>query len=208
MRIELLCNEPKYPDILACIFEGSEKRVDQICTPSGIVPRIDESFIREYCNFSGIIDGISETRIRVHEILLCEKRGIKTIDLVINRHDLESSNLFAIRKDFKTCYEACRVNNVHIRPVLEYRLAETTFIEELCFSLRENGASEIVLGPGSMVDDLLDNIISSKLIEDKLGLSVISCSPILSNDHYNMFYESKIHGIRIKSYKILDNFVY
>ena len=59
-----------------------------------------------------------------------------------------------------------------------------------------------------MVDDLLDNIISSKLIEDKLGLPVISCSPILSNDHYNMFYESKIHGIRIKSYKILDNFVY
>jgi len=211
MRIELLCNEPKYPDILACIFEGSERRVDQICTPSGIVPRIDESFIREYCNFSGIVDfpyGISETRIRVHEILLCEKRGIKTIDLVINRHDLESSNLFAIRKDFKTCYEACRVNKIHIRPVIEYRLAEPMFIEELCFSLRENGASEIVLGTGSMVDDVLDNIISSKLIEDKLGLSVISCSPILSSDHYNMFYESKIHGIRVKSYKILNNFVY
>tara|TARA_R100000995_G_C3476852_1_gene121452 strand:- start:737 stop:1372 length:636 start_codon:yes stop_codon:yes gene_type:complete len=211
MRIELLCNEPKYPDILACIFEGSERRVDQICTPSGIVPRIDESFIREYCNFSGIVDfpyGISETRIRVHEILLCEKRGIKTIDLVINRHDLESSNLFAIRKDFKTCYEACRVNKIHIRPVIEYRLAEPTFIEELCFSLKENGASEIVLGTGSMVDDVLDNIISSKLIEDKLGLSVISCSPILSSDHYNMFYESKIHGIRVKSYKILNNFVY
>jgi|TARA_R110002020_G_scaffold135698_1_gene303064 deoxyribose-phosphate aldolase len=211
MRIELLCNEPKYPDILACIFEGSEKRVDQICTPSGLVPRIDESFIREYCNFSGIVDfpyGISETRIRVHEILLCERRGIKTIDLVINRHDLESSNLFAIRKDFKTCYEACRVHNLHIRPVIEYRLAETVFIEELCFSLRENGASEIILGTGSMVDDMLDNIISSKLIEDKLGLSVISCSPILSNDHYNMFYESKIHGIRVKSYKILGNFVY
>jgi deoxyribose-phosphate aldolase len=211
MRIELLCNEPKYPDILACIFEGSERRVDQICTPSGIVPRIDESFIREYCNFSGIVDfpyGISETRIRVHEILLCEKRGIKTIDLVINRHDLESSNLFSIRKDFKTCYEACRVNKIHIRPVIEYRLAEPMFIEELCFSLKENGASEIVLGTGSMVDDVLDNIISSKLIEDKLGLSVISCSPILSSDHYNMFYESKIHGIRVKSYKILNNFVY
>ena len=145
MRIELLCNEPKYPDILACIFEGSEKRVDQICTPSGIVPRIDESFIREYCNFSGIVDfpyGISETRIRVHEILLCEKRGIKTIDLVINRHDLESSNLFAIRKDFKTCHEACKINNIHIRPVIEYRLAEADFMEDLCFSLRENGASE------------------------------------------------------------------
>ena len=28
------------------------------------------------------------------------------------------------------------------------------------------------------------------------------------DDDYNMFYESKIHGIRIKSYKILDNFVY
>lgn len=211
MRIELLCNESKYPDILACIFEGSEKNVDQICTPSGIVPRIDEAFIREHCNFSGIVDfpyGISETRIRVHEILLCQKRGIKTIDLVLNRYDLESSNLFAIRKDFKTCYSACKENNLHVRPVIEYRLAEEDFMQDLCFSLRENGASDIVLGTGSMVDDLLDNIISSKLIEDKLGIPVVSCSPILSKDHFNMFYESKIHGIRLKSYKILDNFVY
>lgn len=211
MRIELLCNEPKYPDILACIFEGSNKKVDQICTPSGLVPRIDEIFIREHCNFSGIIDfpyGISETRIRVHEILLCEKRGIKAVDLVINRHDLESSNLFAIRKDFKTCYAACKARNLDIRPVIEYRLAEVGFIEELCYSLRENGASEVVLGTGSMVDDLLDNIITSKLIEDKLDIPVVSCSPILSSDHYNMFYESKIYGIRVKSYKILSNFVY
>ena len=57
----------------------------------------------------------------------------------------------------------------------------------------------------SMVDDILDNIISSKLIEDKLNLPVVSCSPILSQEHYDIFYDSNIHGIRLKSYKILDN---
>ena len=90
MKLELLCNESKYPEILACIFEASEKRVDQICAPSGLIPRIDEMFIREHCNFSSLVDfpfGISETRIRVHEILLSTKRGVKTIDLVVNRND-------------------------------------------------------------------------------------------------------------------------
>ena len=101
MRVELLCNESKYPDILRCIFEASEKRLDQICAPSGMIPRIDEIFIREHCNFSALVDfpyGISETRIRVHEILLSAKRGVKDIDLVINRSDIESSNLNSIRK--------------------------------------------------------------------------------------------------------------
>ena len=55
------------------------------------------------------------------------------------------------------------------------------------------------------MDDILDNIITSKLIEDKLAMNVVSCSPILSQEHYDIFYDSNIHGIRLKSYKILDN---
>ena len=208
MRVELLCNESKYPDILRCIFEASEKRLDQICAPSGMIPRIDEIFIREHCNFSALVDfpyGISETRIRVHEILLSAKRGVKDIDLVINRSDIESSNLNSIRKDFRTCLNACKENGLAIRPIIEYRIADDEFLYELCSSLKYNGATEIVIGTGSMVDDILDNIISSKLIEDKLNLPVVSCSPILSQEHYDIFYDSNIHGIRLKSYKIQDN---
>jgi deoxyribose-phosphate aldolase len=208
MRIELLCNESKYVDILACIFEASTNNVDQICTPSGLIPRIEEEFIREHCDFSAIIDfpyGISETKIRVHEILLCQSRGIKTIDLVINRYDTENGDLNPIRKDFKICYEICKSKGLKLRPVVEYRLADDEFLPQLCYSLRENGADEIVLGTGSVVDDLIDNIICSKLIEDRLGLNVVSCSPILSQEHYDMYNDSKIHGIRVKSYKILNN---
>ena len=208
MKLELLCNESKYPEILACIFEASEKRVDQIWAPSGLIPRIDEMFIREHCNFSSLVDfpfGISETRIRVHEILLSTKRGVKTIDLVVNRNDTESSNLNAIRKDFRTCLSAAKENGVSIRPVIEYRVADEEFLHELCYSLKYNGAYEIVLGTGAMVDDILDNIITSKLIEDRLAMNVVSCSPILSQEHYDIFYDSNIHGIRLKSYKILDN---
>jgi len=208
MRLEVLCNEVNHPEILACIFESASKRVDQICTPSGIIPRIDETFIREHCSFSAIVDfpyGISETRIRVHEILLCHQRGVKTIDLVLNRYDLESANLNAIRKDFRTCYAASKTHGLTLRPVVEYRVAEGVFITDLSYSLQENGASELVLGTGAMVDDIIDNIICSKNIEDKLGIAVVSCSPILSQEHYELFSDSKIHGIRIKSYKILDN---
>jgi len=208
MRLEVLCNEVSYPEILACIFEAASKEVDQICTPSGTIPRIDEMFIREHCNFSAIVDfpyGISETRIRVHEILLCHKRGVRTIDLVLNRYDLESANLNSIRRDFKTCYEACRTHGLTLRPVIEYRVADEIFIADLSHSLKENGALEMILGTGAMVDDIIDNIICSKGIEDRLGVGVVSCSPILLQEHYELFNDSKIHGIRIKSYRILNN---
>jgi deoxyribose-phosphate aldolase len=208
MRTELLCDESKYPDILACIFEASTNNVDQICTPSGLIPRIGEEFIRDHCDFSAIIDfpyGISETKIRIHEILLCQSRGVKTIDLVINRYDTEDGNLHPIRKDFKICHEICKGKGLRIRPVVEYRLADNEFLPELCLLLRENGADEIVLGTGSVVDDILDNIICSRLIEENLDINIVSCFPVLSQGHYDMFNSSKIHGIRIKSYKILDN---
>ena len=71
--------------------------------------------------------------------------------------------------------------------------------------LLDCGSVEIIIGTGLMVDDIIDNIIVSKLLEDRLNINVISCSPILCQDHYDMYYDSNISGIRIKSYRLLDN---
>ena len=76
---------------------------------------------------------------------------------------------------------------------------------DLCYSLKSNNSSEIVIGTGTMVDDNVDNIICCNTIEDQIEMPVVSCSPILNQEHYDIFYKSNIYGIRIKSYKILDN---
>lgn len=208
MKLEVLCNEPDYSSVLECIFDSANNKVDTICTPSGLLSRIDESLIKEHLNFSAIVDypcGLSDTNVRIHDIILAKRRGAKAIDLVINRNDLEASNLASIRKDFKACASACSQYNISIRPVIEYRVSDWAFVMDLCYCLKSNSSSEIVIGTGTMVDDIVDNIICCKTIEDQIEMPVVSCSPILSQDHYNIFYKSNIYGIRIKSYKILSN---
>ncbi len=208
MKLEVLCNESNYSSVLECIFNSANSNVDTICTPSGLLSRIDESLIKEHLTFSAIVDypyGLSDTNIRIHDIILARRRGAKSIDLVINRNDLESKNLASIRKDFKACLSACHEYAISLRPVIEYRVSDWPFLMDLCYSLKSNCSSEIVIGTGTMVDDIIDNIICCKTIEDQIGMPVVSCSPILSQDHYDIFYKSNIYGIRIKSYKILDN---
>jgi deoxyribose-phosphate aldolase len=208
MKTEVLCNEVNFNEILLCLFESSVKRVDTICLPAGSFRNIDNDFINHHFNFSAIVDyplGISDTQIRIHEIILALNRGIKCIDLVINTHDLESGNTFSIAKDFKHCYALCKSRDVSIRPIIEYRTSDDSTIFSVAEMLLNNGACEIVIGTGSMADDITDNIIVSKLIEKRLNIDVISCSPILCQDHYKLYRDSNISGIRIKSFKILDN---
>jgi|TARA_R110002012_G_scaffold280239_1_gene468715 deoxyribose-phosphate aldolase len=208
MKTEVLCNEANFSDVLLCLFESACKKVDTICLPAGSFKNIDSDFINHHLNFSAIVDyplGISDTQIRIHEIILAANRGIKCIDLVINTYDLESGNTFAIAKDFKHCYALCTSKGISIRPVIEYRASDDNTIFDVAENLLNKGANELVVGTGSMVDDITDNIIVSKLIEKRLNINVISCSPILCQDHYQLFQDSNIAGIRIKSFKILDN---
>ena len=208
MKTEVLCNEVTFNDILKCIFESSSKRIDTICIPSGCLKNIDDDFIRHHCSFASIIDfplGISDTQLRLHEIALSLRRGVLCIDLVINTHDLESGNLASIRKDFIRCASICKAAGALIRPILEYRTSDDETLFNVSQLLLDHGSFEIIVGTGSMVDDLSDNIIISKLIEQKLAANVISCGPILCQDHYDLYQSSKISGIRIKSFKILDN---
>ena len=208
MKLEVLCNEANYSSVLECIFNSANSKVDTICTRSGLLSRVDESLIKEHLTFSAIVDyayGLSDTNVRIHDIILAKRRGAKAIDLVINRNDLESSNLASIRKDFKACASACMEYGISIRPVIEYRVSDWSFVMDLCYSLKSNNSSEIVIGTGTMVDDIVDNIICCKTIEDQIEMPVVSCSPILNQEHYDIFYKSNIYGIRIKSYKILDN---
>jgi deoxyribose-phosphate aldolase len=208
MKTEVLCNEVNFNDILKCLFESSHRKVDTICVPAGCIKKIDQDFILHHCSLSAMIDyplGISDTQVRLHEIFLSLNRGVRCVDLVINTHDLESGNISAIYKDFKHCSAACKSRKAQLRPILEYRASDDETLFNVSKVLLDCGSIEIIIGTGLMADDIIDNIIVSKLIEDRLNTSVISCSPILCQDHYDLYHDSKISGIRIKSYRILDN---
>ncbi len=179
--------------------------------PSGLVKKVDSGLLVGNTYLSSIIDfpyGISDTQVRLHQIFLSSSRGASISDIVLNTHDLESKNMFSIMKDLKTCLTGAKTKDMDLRPVIEYRVSEEKFIFQLCEEIASLGISQIVIGTGAIVDDIIDNIILSKLIEQKIGLEVISCSPILCKDHYDMFLDAEISGIRVKSFRLLDNFVY
>ena len=211
MKTEVLCNEPSFNLILECLFESANKKGDGVCMPSGLVKKVDSGLLIGNTYLSSIIDfpyGISDTQVRLHQIFLSSSRGASISDIVLNTHDLESKNMFSIMKDLKTCLTGAKTKDMYLRPVIEYRVSEERFIFQLCEEIASLGISQIVIGTGALVDDMIDNIILSKLIEEKIGLEVISCSPILCKDHYDMFLDAEISGIRVKSFRLLDNFVY
>lgn len=208
MKTEVLCNEINLTNTLQCIFESTLHNVDKICMTLGVLGRMDEDFVNNHGTFSCVVDyplGINFTPARIHQILLAADRGIQCIDIVVNTHDLEAKNSAAITKDIRACATACDAKGVMIRPVIEYRVSDTDFVFDLCDKLQKMGICEIIVGTGAVVDDLLDNIIISKRIEKLLDVDVISCAPILCQEHYELFHQSEISGIRIKSFKVLNN---
>ena len=99
----------------------------------------------------------------------------------------------------------CDQNDVKLRPILEYRLFEIDKIIHLCETLERLRLFEIVNSTGTILDDISENAAMSYVIQRQTSLSVVSCSPILNSEQYNMFKEMGIYGVRLKSPAIADN---
>jgi deoxyribose-phosphate aldolase len=213
MQIELACIDrtSKLDLILETIFLGSSERVSCVALPSGFFGLVS-SDLKDHATFSSVVDfpyGISDTSVRLHEIILSVRRSVSIIDLVLNPHHIVNNDWKSTRKDIKACLAACKSNKVELRPVVEYRLFEQETIIETCRMLYDLGVLSIVTSTGSMVDDILDNAIISHQIASKSGLSVTSCSNISTPEQVSIFKHAGVQGIRIPSLKtaqlLLDN---
>ena len=105
----------------------------------------------------------------------------------------------------QACKTLCDQNDVKLRPILEYRLFEIDKIIHLCETLERLRLFEIVNSTGTILDDISENAAMSYVIQRQTSLSVVSCSPILNSEQYNMFKEMGIYGVRFKSPAIADN---
>jgi deoxyribose-phosphate aldolase len=140
--------------------------------------------------------GLSNTTIREHEIIYSIRSGAKFIDLPINLSRPE---------DLYSCREICKVNHVQLRPILEYRSLSTSEITEACERLNNKKIDTIILGTGSIVDDIDDNIIICSHILKNTNITPI---PTVSNiNHKNLQILSSIgiKTIRFMSLPMLEN---
>lgn len=207
MKIELLHNDHNHQELLEAIFEGAEKRCD-VCVPTGILNSIPQE-VKDNCNLTAIVDfplGLSDTRLRIHEIVLAARQKVRKVDLVINNHHVEFCDYSSIGKDLKACVNACRENGLELRPIIEHRLHHSTDVRRTCEVLISNKyINQVVLGTGTVVDDPIDNLILAMELKKYLSVEVTACSPVLNQRHLDLYKDSGIDGLRLKSYKLLSN---
>ena len=206
MRIELSCHDKalNYNDVLKSLFSSTENNLDSISFPQGYLKLVSE--FQKSIDISGLIDfpyGLSDTEIRLHSILLAIRRGCKFIDLVLNSSDVENCRLSEIKRDVESSLRLCKDNRVSFRPVIEYRIFEPKKVIELCNFLNRIGVDVIVTSTGTIVDDITDNIIIAREIQDNSGIHSIICSNIYSSEQIDIISDSNIHGVRFTSASIL-----
>lgn len=206
MKHELLCLENKWEEINKFLFYAIEHNLDKVSIPAQTTKNISDFF--DSSLFTAIISypiGSSEPQIKLHEVILCINRNIKIIDYTINLFDLENFNIRTIISELKSCHELCKSKKVKLRPVLEYKILSHEDLLTLCNAIHSLGIEELIIGTGYSIDDYQDNMIVSCFIQEKYSMNVVSSAPIVNQSQYNKMNKNNIFGVRIKSYRLLDN---
>lgn len=210
MELELACYDRlvNYDEMLNNIFTGAKCTAKCLCIPSGLISKTTS--FQEYIKISAAIDfpyGLSETSVRLHEILVASRAGASFVDLVVNTNLTAESDWAAIRKDARACFEICKAQGVELRPIVEYRLFPAETVLQLCEVLKSTGVSHVANSTGTMVDDTSDNVIIAYSIQEKVGISVIACGRIWTPEHFRLFYDAGIHTIRLTSPRLAEEFL-
>jgi deoxyribose-phosphate aldolase len=207
MKHELVCLENKWEEINKFLFYAIENNLDNISIPAQTTKNITDLFGCD-SKCSAIISypiGSSEPQVKLHEVMLCTSRNIKKIDYTINVFDLENFNIRAILSELKSAYQICKDKRATLRPILEYKFLSYQDIITLINGIASIGIEEMIIGTGYSVDNYQDNMIVSRFIQDKFSINIISSAPIICQEQYDEVHKNKIFGVRIKSYKLLDN---
>lgn len=205
IRHELMCLEDNLQDIYKAIEYAYDYEIDTICIPASKTKNLYLNNTEKFSAIIGYPIGSLEANIKIHETNSCFSRGVSRIDFTINHDFLESFNLSKIVNELKAISKFCNTNKIFLRPVLEIKYLSSEEILKVVDIFIDFGISEMIAASGYIFDDYEDNLILSRVIQDKYSINVISSAPIICKSIYDQFDAFEIFGVRIKSYKTLHN---
>lgn len=183
-------------------------KIDVLCIPS--------TFLKIFSNLSNIVNlaalidypnGLSDTRIRIHETIYAARTGVKYVDIVVNNSLISSDKIGDIIEDMNTCCRAAKDSNVEVRAILEYTLFPIDQILELSMALSTNTCiSAIITSTGAMPQEPHDDIIICNKLLKNTFVDVISCS-CWTKKYIDLLKSINISGIRFLSTQSLNNMV-
>jgi deoxyribose-phosphate aldolase len=204
VRFEIACYDKAATDIdlAQTIFTAAKCKFNGICVPAGLVHRVKD--IAYDLDISAAVDfpfGIENVQVRISSTINAARRGANCIDLVVNNHLIGKSDKKALLEDLCAHKIYCQEKNLILRAMFEYRLFEGSAIVDICKLFAKAGLTEIVTCTGTIVDDILDNLIIANQIKKTSGLDVIVSTNIANDKIIDLCRQSKVYGIRFLSYK-------
>jgi hypothetical protein len=88
--------------------------------------------------------------------------------------------------------------DTEIRYILDYRKFNHNILHKFCSILKENNINVIYPSNGFFLDNIYDNIVASKYLEQKSGVSSIFSGNIWTKDHIELIIKSNLYGISLE----------
>lgn len=187
-------------------FKAVDNGVDSVFISSYYAGKI-RAFLPDFIHIAVPIDypnGLANTGVRQHECLTAINRGAKFIDLVINPIYLINNEKEKFKDDIRNCKEICKLKNVELRTILDYRMFTDSLIFITCNILQDLNIKFVSPSSGQFAEDYLDNIITCELIQNKNPrLNTIFNAPFCSKDEYEKLIKSNVYGIRLKKFGVV-----
>lgn len=194
-------------DVQQAIFFVINKEFNGICIPSTFIPFVKD-FVQPGINFACPIDypnGLGDKKVRTHAILSAIKKGVNTIDLVVNL-PLFIRNEKRELKDLVGNLNLCNDNNTILRVMFEHRLVEKDQIIHVARVLDKIGIEYLLPSTGHIFDDPIDNLITCVNITNHTkNMHLIANGNITTKQHYDNIQKSGVFGVRFNSINIIKH---
>jgi|TARA_Y100000593_G_scaffold57686_1_gene107294 deoxyribose-phosphate aldolase len=188
------------------VFEAIDLGLKGVAIPLYLANRMSEDLSHLDITVACPVDyptGTGGKKVRLHETLSIAKTYVNTIDLVLNPLLVKEEKLLDLRKEIESHIRVCKDYNSTLRVIIHHNLYPLDKSLSLARIVEDAGGDTIIPSAGFHNDDIFDNLLTAKLIENKTSIKSICNGYIWLEDQYNMVIESKVHGLRIYSLNML-----
>ena len=145
--------------------------------------------------------GIGSSAIRLKSIESLSNK-LKIISIQAPLYYLINRKYDKIRKEIKQIKEILG-DDIEIRYFIDYRKYNHAILAKFCSILVENNILSIYPSTGFFIDNIYDNILASKYLEEKSKIKTIFNGNIWTHDHIDIIMKARPIGLSVQHHQSL-----
>lgn len=195
-----------YDKELSKVFKAIDYGVKGIAIPVYLIKQIQEYMPKDIV-IAAPIDyplGYNSSTVRKQMALEALRSGANALDYVPN-HFFYKNKFTELSDEIKTLVKLCEEHNSELRVFLDYHRSSN--IVNMSKIFHKLGVETVFPTLGYHHDDFSDNLINTKIIEDKTNLKVIFNGYLWKDDQLEALKASNISNIRFYNLKTLKSII-